>query len=221
VIALTVAAALALAADEPSWVRSPPPPLMEALHQTMVRYRYFSTCVATRDWAIAGPLFDTQLGSPDETLILRRLGGGNRGTECSYVEQIRMTSILMRGGIAEARYRHDYARSAAIPPASGEIAPAPEGASFEWVGFNRDSPAPALFGFTRCLAAGETGAVHAVLMTDYGSPQERAAFQALSRRFGACLSPGQRLRANSLTLRPWLAEAQYQLFRARRPDPAN
>ena len=33
-------------------------------------------------------------------------------------------------------------------------------------------------------------------------PAERTAFQALSRRFGACLIPGQRLGANSLTLRP-------------------
>lgn len=216
-----VALSLALAADEPAWTRSPPPPLMERLHPTMVRYRYFVACVATRDWAIAGPVFDTQIGSREERRILNHVTGGINGTSCSYADRMRMTSILMRGGIAEARYRHRYGRNAAIPPANSEIAPAPEGASFEWVGFNRDSPARLLFGFANCLAAGESGAVHAVLMTDFGTREERTAFQALSRRFGACLPPGQRLRANSLTLRPWLAEAQYQLFRARTPDAGN
>jgi hypothetical protein len=215
------ALSLALVADDPSWTRSPPPPLMERLHPTMVRYRYFVTCVATRDWAIAGPAFDARIGSPDETRIFRHVTGGINGTSCSYADRMRMTSILMRGGIAEARYRHVHARTAAIPPANGAIAAAPEGASFEWVGFNRDSPAPALFGFANCLAANETGAVHAVLMSDFGTNEERAAFQALSRRFGACLRPGQRIRANSLTLRPWLAEAQFQLFRVRAPDAGN
>jgi hypothetical protein len=213
-----LAMASAAFADAPSWTQSPPPPLMERLHPTMVRYRYFVACVATRDWAIAGPVFDTPIGSRDESLILTRVTGGINGTSCSYADRMRMTSMLMRGGIAEARYRHVYARTATIPPANGEIAPVPEGASFEWVGFNRDSPAAALHDFADCLAANETGAVHAVLTTDFAAPAERAAFQALSRRFGTCLRPGLRLRANSLTLRPWLAESQYQLFRARRPD---
>jgi len=217
-IELAIAGALALAAQEPAWTQRPPPPLMERLHPTMERYRYFSTCVATRDWAVVGPVFDTGIGSPEEQRYLNFAGGGRRGTTCTFVEYMRMTPILMRGGIAEARYRHVYARTAAIAPAYADIATVPERASFEWVAFGRESPAAAILAFARCLAERETGAVHQVLMTDYGSSQERAAYQALSRRFGTCLRPAQQLRANPLTLRPWLAEAQYQLFRSRGPD---
>lgn len=215
-----IAAAFALAAEDvPAWAASPPPALPARMYRTMERYRYFIACVATRDWRVVGPMFDTQIGSSRETGYLRMAGGERRGTECSYADRMRMTSILMRGGIAEARYRHVYA-DGAIPAVDGAAAPPPEGASFEWVGFNQESPNPALFRFAYCLAERETGAVHAVLVSEFGSPAERAAFQALSRRFGACLAPGERLRANSLTLRPWLGEAQYQLARARRPDSA-
>ena len=102
-----------------------------------------------------------------------------------------------------------------------EPAPVPAGADFAWVGFNRESPATDMLAFASCLAERETGGVHQLLMTRIGSREERSTYQAFSRRFGACLSPGQRLRANSLTLRPWLAEAQYQLFRSRQPDVGN
>jgi hypothetical protein len=214
---VALAFALAFAADVPAWAASPPPALPDSLHRTMERYRYFANCTATRNWDQARGLFDTPIGSRAEQQALDRATGGSRGTECSYADYLRMTSMLMRGGIAESRYRHVYGQGAA-PPANAEVAPAPADTTFTWVGFNRDSHPQALHGFAACLAGGETGAVHAVLMTGYGSREERAAFHALSRRFGACLRPGQRLQANPLTLRPWLAEAQYQLFRARRPD---
>lgn len=210
-----LAAALALAAQAPEWTDRPPPPLPASMYRTMERYRYFIACVATRDWRTVGPMFDTPIGSAREGGYLRMAGGERRGTECSYANLMRMTSILMRGGIAEARYRHVYGRGA-VPPVNGEVAAVPQGASFEWAGFNQDSPG--LHRFADCLAEREPGAVHQVVMSEYGSPAERAAFQALSRRFGACLLPGQRLRANSLTLRPWLGETLYQRARARQPD---
>jgi hypothetical protein len=212
--------ALVLAADVPSWAASPPPPLPDSMQLTMDRYRNFSNCVATRDWQVIRPLFDTGIFSPEETRLLRIAGGRGRGTECATADYMRMSSMLMRGGIAESRYRHVYAR-AAVPPVNEEVAPAPAGTTFTWVGFNRDSHPQALFYFTTCLVERETGAVHALLMTAYGSREERTAFQALSRRFGACLRPGQHLQASPLTLRPWLAERQYQYVRARQPDSAN
>ena len=213
-------AALALVAGDPAWIAQPPPALPANMHRTMERYRYFSACVATRDWRVIAPMFDTPVGSSREGGYLRMAGGERRGTACSYADRMRMTSILMRGGIAEARYRNVYARDA-VPAVNGEVAAVPEGASFQWVGFNQESPPREQFHFANCLAERETGLVHAVVMSEYGAPAERIAFQALSRRFGACLTPGQSFGANSLTLRPWLGEALYQRARARRPDASD
>jgi hypothetical protein len=131
-----------------------------------------------------------------------------------------MTGILMRGGIAEARYRQVYGRGVA-PAVDPQVAPVADGAVFAWVGFGHESDARTLFDLATCLAERETAAVHAVLMTRQASDQERTAFQALSRRFGTCLQPGHPVRANSLAFRPWLGEAQYQLFRSRQPDQGN
>jgi hypothetical protein len=217
---LALAAGLALAAEDPDWIARPPPAIPVRMIHVMDQYRYFIDCVANRDWVTARPLFDTPLRSRDEGRALARIGGGSHGSGCSYAFEMRMTGILMRGGIAEARYRQIYGRGATLP-VDPAVAPVADGAVFAWVGFGHESDAQTLYDLATCLAARETGAVHAVLMTRQASDQERAAFQALSRRFGTCLRPGRPVRANSLTFRPWLGEAQYQLFRARQPDQAN
>ena len=210
-------AAAAAAAQAPAWAASPPPRLPDSMYVTLDRYRYFTDCVASREWVTVQPLFDTNIGTREESERLDRITGGQRGSQCTYADRMRMTSMLLRGGIAESRYRQVYG-SAPVAPADPEPAPVPEGAVFEWVAFNRESAPRLHYAFAYCLAEREPGAVHALLMTQLGRREEREAWQALSRRFGACLAPGQHLRANSLTLRPWLAEAMYQQARARQPD---
>lgn len=204
------------AATPPSWAHDPPPKLPRSMWPTLDRYRYFIDCVANSEWPVARLLFDTPIGSREEDRVLARITGGDHGSACTYAIQMRMTSMLMRGGIAEARYRQVYGKEA--PPLNAEIAPVPAGASFQWVGFNQESPRPRLYEFARCLVQREPGAVHPVLMTRIGNKDERKTMQALSLRFGPCLHPGERLRANSLTLRPWLAEALYQQVRRLKPD---
>lgn len=217
-LALPIGFAPAVAA-EPSWASAPPPQLSERLNLTLYRFRNFTDCIADDQWEMARPLFATPVGSQDESRILSRLTGGGHGSKCSYAFRMRMTSMLMRGGIAESRYRMEFGDA---PPGavSGETAPVPAGASFRWVGFQQDSSARKLYAFATCLARNEPAAIHAVLVERIGTKGERLALQALSRRFGVCLEPGQRLQANSLTLRPWLAEAQYQRFRGRDPGAA-
>ena len=209
-----------VAASLPPWAAEPPPRLPGSMDRTLDRYRYFTDCIASREWVTARPLFDTAPGSREQARALDRITGGGRGSECSYADRMRMTAMLLRGGIAESRYRLVYGRDP-VPPVDPAPAPVPAGASFAWVDFNRESPGRLLHAFARCLAEREAGGVHAVLTTRIGRRGEREAYQALSRRFGACLAPGQRLRANSLTLRPWLAEAAYQRARAGRPDEAD
>ena len=215
---LAAVAGLVLAAQAPDWAANPPPRLPGTMQPTLDQFRYFTDCVVSAQWVTTRPLFETAMGSDDEHRVLQNILGGDYGNECLYVLRMRMTSTLMRGGLAESRYRLVYGRDPASP-INTESAPVPEGASFQWVGFGRHSPPSQLFAFATCLAAREPGAVHALLMTRIGRSDERNAFQALSRRFGACLAPGQRLSANSLTFRPFLAEAMYQQARMRRPDP--
>lgn len=212
-LALPLAGAPAVAA-EPPWAAAPPPKLPERLHLTLDRFRHFTDCIADDQWEMARPLFATRVGSPDESRILSRLTGGGYGSKCTYAFRMRMTSMLMRGGIAESRYRQVFGDTPPAP-AAGEPTPVPAGASFRWVGFQQDSNPRHLYAFATCLARTEPAGVHTVLKERIGSKGERLALQALSGRFGACLAPGQRLQANSLTLRPWLAEAQYQRFRSR------
>jgi hypothetical protein len=187
------------------------------MHLTLDRYRHFTDCVADNQWEMARPLFATPVGSQEESRILSRLTGGDYGSKCSSALRMRMTWMLMRGGIAEARYRLVFGDRRPASATGETTTPVPAGASFRWVGFQQDSNARQLYAFATCVARTDPAGVHNVLVERIGFKGERLALQALSRRFGACLAPGQRLQANSLTLRPWLAEAQYQQFRSRDP----
>ncbi|MEA3032998.1 MAG: hypothetical protein QOH86_1014 [Sphingomonadales bacterium] len=201
------------------WAAKPPPKLPDGMFLTLDRFRFLIDCIASSQWDVARPLFDTRIGSREEGAILRRLEGGSEGSPCSYAMLMKLTSMMMRGGIAEARYRYVYARNAPPPPpVAAEAAPAPEGASFAWVGFNQESAPGRVHAFAVCLVEHETGGVDAVLRSRWGSKEERAAYQALSRRVGPCLHPGESLKANSLTLRSWLGDAMYQYSRRLKPD---
>jgi hypothetical protein len=209
----------AMSAVGAPWAAKPPPKLPDGMFLTLDRFRFLIDCVASSQWDVARPLFDTRIGSREEDVILERLYGGEKGSPCSYAMLMKLTSMMMRGGVAEARYRYVYARNAPPPaPVPADVAPAPDGAAFAWVGFNQESADGRVYAFAICLAEHETGGVDAVLRTRWGSKEERAAYQALSRRFGTCLRPGETLKANSLTLRSWLGEALYQYARRQKPD---
>src|SRR4249919_589250 len=170
---LAAVAGLALAAQEPApWAAEPPPRTPESMITTMERYRFLTDCEMGQNWGFIHALYDTNIGSPEGEAILRRITGeggritgGDRPNECTYAE-MRLTSMLLRGGIAESRYRRVYAQGT-VPPANTEIAPAAAGAFFRWVDFNRDSHPQLLYDLANCLAERETAAVHAVLVTRY------------------------------------------------------
>ena len=123
---LALAAGLALTAEDPIWTASPPPAIPVRMIHVMDQYRYFIDCVANREWVTARPLFDTQIFSREEGRALARIGGGSHGSGCSYAFEMRMTGILMRGGIAEALspgLRHAR-RARVLDP---QVAPVAEG----------------------------------------------------------------------------------------------
>ena len=215
--AVAVAAAQPLI-SAPHWSDRPPPAPPRSMRLSLVRYNDFSACVVALYWPTIERIFDMPYGAAESRVILNRVLGkrNQRGTECLTAMMMRMTLSMERGGYAGARYRLAYG-NAPVPPASNAIAPVPESSAFEWTNFGRESPERELGAFASCLARRERGAVHPVLMTRVGTANERQAMQELSRRFGTCLRPGQRLRAHPVTLRPWLAEAQLQLARGREP----
>lgn len=204
-----------LGAQAGAYYDRPPSGYSDRMSRSLREYRDLVNCFASSEWAYAEPIFRTIPGSREEQAITNRiLGTRNRaGTVCAVADYMRVTGSMLRGGIAGARYRLDFA-DAPVPAADTSVAPPPQGANFQWVGFNEESSRRDQLAFANCLAERETGAVHALLMTSIDTHEERAAWQALSRRFGSCLASGQTLRANPLTFRPWLAEARFQ--RARR-----
>src|SRR6185436_10073618 len=127
---LAAFAGLALAVQEPApWAASPPPRTPESMITTMERYRFMTDCEMGQDWSFIRALYDTRIGSPEEQAILRRISGeggritgGDMGNDCTIADRMRLTSMLLRGGIAESRYRYVYA-SGTIPPANADIAP--------------------------------------------------------------------------------------------------
>ncbi len=69
--------------------------------------------------------------------------------------------------------------------------------------------------FARCVVMADAADVRALLATARGSAAETAALAALSARFGSCVARGATLATDRWTLRPFLAEALYQVYRTR------
>lgn len=219
-LAVTPAAAfgtIASAEPETRWFATMPPKISDDLEISLTRYRFFVDCIAKSEWDVAGKLFDEPINSAEEHRIMRRLRGGDDGSQCSFVLRLRMTPFMLRGGIGEARYRIKT-RDSNVTSVNTALVPVPSGASFEWVDYGKSSAASRLSVFSRCLAAREEPSVAAVFRTRMGSNSERGAMQALSRRFGPCLVRGEALKAYSVTFRAWLGEAQYQNYRKTVPD---
>ena len=77
------------------------------------------------------------------------------------------------------------------------------------------------YAFARCVVMADPAGVGAVLRTPRGSPAEATAMHALRPNFPACVVRGATFSIDRWTLRPFLAEALYQVHRARGGAAAN
>jgi len=186
----------------------------EQARALLSQYRSFAECVASIDWQLVKPVFDTSIGTREEARILR--AAAERG-RCSSTHRGTYWDTQLRLAVAAARYRRVYP-AIESESANGNIDAAPARATFTWVSTTGNGPWQQFASLANCLAERETGLVDTVLRTPDDSAEERLAMQGLARRAGPCLQPGQQLRISILELRAWLGESQYQLARSRRSD---
>jgi hypothetical protein len=199
---------------EPLSFDQPPPRVNEKARALLAQYRSFAECVASVDWQLVKPVFDTSIGSREEARILTAAAEHGR---CSSTHQGTFWNTQLRLAVAAARYRKVYP-AIGNQVSAGNVAAVPAGATFTWVSSTGNGPWQQFQSIANCLAERETGLVDAALRTSEDSPEERAAMQSLGREVGLCLRAGQQLRISALEFRSWLGEAQYQLARSRRPD---
>ncbi|MDB5692274.1 MAG: hypothetical protein JWO81_1337 [Alphaproteobacteria bacterium] len=200
--------------SEPIRFDQSPPRANEKTRALLSQYRSFAECVASADWQLAKPVFDTPIGTKEERRILERAAERGR---CGSSYQGTFWNTQLRLAVAAARYRKVYPAIESHVPTSN-VGAAPAAATFAWVGSTGNGPWQQFQFLANCLAERETGLVDALLRTPEDSAEERWAMQSLGRQVGPCLRTGQQLRISGLEFRSWLGEAQYQLARSRRPD---
>ncbi len=121
-----------------------------------------------------------------------------------------MPMDIQRGLIAEHLLRQLYRQAAALPP----LALRQGSYSRSWfAGTTRNAVVDEM---GACLADTAPSGIRTVLATTPYTPEEKAAFAALTPMMGSCLTQGAKLTGNRQSVRAALADALYQ----RVTDPA-
>jgi hypothetical protein len=155
--------------------------------------RLFGICLVRTDRSAALAIIAADQGSREEDRAMQGTVFGDLDTNCmGGGDHSVMSPILARGTIAEG-----LLLSGGVPPQLQLPAPAPNEV--------RDLP-----GAGRCYAVGHQAEARALLATDIGSPQERAAAAALWADLRPCLARFN-LRLSPVWIRYILAEGLLRL----------
>lgn len=133
----------------------------------------------------------------------------NRLDQCagSWIE---LSSLLLRGMIAEALYEADFP---AAPNPAEPVAVEP----LAWPRGHDTAPQLApVYELGRCLVAANPGRVHHLLASEPFSAEERQQLRALTPLLAPCLNSGSSVETNRETLRAVLAESLYRWAAAQR-----
>lgn len=137
--------------------------------------------------------------------LYRRVG------EClSRASWVRFNGVMGRGVAAERVLAADFASAGPLqsPVGEGEFGPLSQPMKLE-------PQIASGYAFARCVVMADPAGAGRVLRTDRGSRAEAAAMRALDPSFPACVVVGATFSIDRWTLRPFLAEAVYQVHRAR------
>ena len=138
--------------------------------------------------------------------LFRRMG------EClTRATFVRMNEAMARGIAAERLLAIDFGS----PAAAGPAAVGPDSFGPLSRPLDVDPEIGAGYSLARCAVVNDSAAVAAVIAAPRGSAAETAAFRSLGPALRNCVVAGATLKTNRWTLRPFLAEALYQLYRAR------
>lgn len=123
---------------------------------------------------------------------------------------VRFNAVMGRGVAAERLMAVDFPAAAPLrgPVGEGEFGPLSEPMKLE-------PEIASGYAFGRCVVMADPAGVDRVLHTPRGSRAEGIAMRALSPSFPACVIAGATFSIDRWTLRPFLAEALYQVHRSR------
>jgi hypothetical protein len=127
---------------------------------------------------------------------------------------VRFNGVMGRGVAAERLLADDFAAAPPLqaPVGEGEFGPLSEPMKLE-------PEIASGYAFARCVTMADPAGVGRVLRTGRGTPAEQAAMQALKPSFPGCVITGKTFSIDRWTLRPFLAEALYQVYRSRNAAP--
>lgn len=137
--------------------------------------------------------------------LYRRIG------EClTRATWVRFNGVMGRGVAAERLMAADFPAAAPLqgPVGEGEFGPLSEPMKLE-------PEIASGYAFAKCVTMADPAGVGRVLRSVRGSAPEHAALRALRPSFPACVVVGATFSIDRWTLRPFLAEALYQVHRAR------
>ena len=139
-------------------------------------------------------------------------GGGYDGDG---IGQLSFSSGLLRGALFNAVYVRDFGRSG--PTDFSAIADSGYVARYAVPFSSSAQSAIALEKYGECITRADPPNARALILSYAGSPDESSAFAALSSKFGACLSTGNKIAFSKATLRGVIAEGLYWLSAAKMP----
>lgn len=191
----------------------------EATRQEALRtVARFGACLVGGHRSQVVQIMEAAPGSEREAGLVRELA--NVGGVCltrasrSAADQVRLAiqPATWRGPLAEALYRRDFIALGHPRPFAREFASLPD-----LVALAGDAAVPTqvlggvlLGAFAHCVVEAAPADALALIDTLAASPQERAAIDRLSPRFGPCFPGGRTMRINRPMLRGFIAEAVYR-----------
>lgn len=135
------------------------------------------------------------------------------GSCLSKASAVGMSGAMARGIAAERLLAADFGR---LPPPVAPIRPEEFGPLAEPMTVSGEIATA--YTFARCMVIADPAAVRNLTGTGRGSPAEASALRTMAPRFPSCVVRGATLKTDRWTLRPFLAEALYQVYRSRAGD---
>lgn len=207
---LAVALAMTLLAA-PAWAQSPSEGIRRNAPPTeaMRKLQLVAQCTARTYPEESARLLDAVRGSKAERAqVITLINKSWPRCRTAPQDVMRFDVAPLRGGISEVKYFERFGRERP-PGAAPELPHDP--ARFE-------KPAVAVLSlFSGCVVAARPADVHALLLTEAGSPAELAALRTIQPAFGACLFEGLSADFSRSQLRANFAEALYRQAQAE-PD---
>jgi hypothetical protein len=167
-------------------------------------YRFLRIVPTDPAFQIAGRRLARDLCAP-------RIPGG--------VTRLQFRLNLFRSALYSALYRRDF--GAGVPPDLGSVPPLLFSSEFDGPVGDIPPATRVMRALGDCAARADPGAVHALLVTEIGSRQERPAIAAVLPAVQHCLPEDRELRFGRGMLRGILAEALYKLRSAASPPAAS